>query len=107
MTIKTAVWCSLLRDEVSRAMTDIGPMPSIWLPIDEAEKDGRTLLLWFPKSTLPTELGEHVDAGLAIDGWYFTSPKGIDDGWKTTFGSIGKPTHFARIIGPSIFGPHP
>jgi hypothetical protein len=73
----------------------------MWEPIASAKKDGTPYLLWFPVSTLPEAIAVSVDdVGLAIDGWYFASPKAIDDGWTTAFGSIGEPTHFAEIRVP-------
>lgn len=89
----------------SRAM--IGSMAlfndgaAMWETIENAKRDGTVYLLWFPRSTLPREISDSVDVGLSIDGWYFSSPKEIDDGWQTAFGSIGEPTHFAKLCGPT------
>lgn len=66
-----------------------------WTPIDqlpEALKDGRPLLLHLPP-------GKNFDGG-AIEGWWFSSPKEIDDGWETIVGGLGEPTHFAEINAP-------
>lgn len=71
-----------------------------WKKIAEARKDGVLYLLWFPRSTLPPAIASTVDAGLAVYGWYFSSPKGTDNGWETPFGSIGEPTHFAGLSAP-------
>lgn len=73
----------------------------MWKPIAEARRDGTPYLLWYPASTLPDDLRKSADAGLAIDGWYFSSPKGMDDGWETVIGSIGEPSHFAKIQVPT------
>jgi len=72
----------------------------VWETIASAKRDGTPYLLWFPASTLPPAIAENADAGIAVDGWYFSSGKEIDDGWETPFGAIGEPTHFAKICVP-------
>ena len=67
-----------------------------WRPISEARRNGTEYLLWFPEDVLKGR-----NAG-AITGWYFSSPKKIDDGWETIIGSIGEPTMFAEIETPPI-----
>lgn len=72
-----------------------------WRPIAEAKKDGTTYLLWFPKSTLPEQIAEGCDAGLAIDGWYWVGVPGDDEGWATAFGHIGEPTYYQTLDVPT------
>lgn len=65
-----------------------------WQPIADAKRDGTEYLLWYPADILR---GRNEGA---ITGWWFSSPKEIDDGWETIIGSIGEPTHFAEIEAP-------
>lgn len=60
-----------------------------WETIDKAPKDGICILLYYHHS----QYGPDV----ICEGWWFSSPKGIDDGWETSFGFIGEPTHFCYI----------
>ena len=60
---------------------------SEWQPIETAPKDETSLLLFLP--------GKGI-----IEGWYFSSPKEIDDGWETIIGSIGEPTHWMPLPEP-------
>lgn len=62
-----------------------------WRPIETAPKDGTPVLLFFPA-------GPHH--GGAIEGWWFSSPKEIDDGWETIIGTIGEPTHWRPLPDP-------
>jgi hypothetical protein len=63
-----------------------------WRPIATAPKDGIAILLWYPDR-------ESFNPG-AIEGWYFSSPKEIDDGWETIIGTIGEPTHWMPLPEP-------
>jgi hypothetical protein len=61
-----------------------------WQPIDTAPKkwnDEICILLFIP------------DYGV-IEGWYFSSPKQIDDGWETIVGFIGDPTYWMPLPAP-------
>jgi hypothetical protein len=57
-------------------------------PISTAPKDGTLILLYFAETA--ASLGP-----LCCTGWWFKSPKEVDDGWETPFGSIGEPTHWS------------
>ncbi len=63
-------------------------------PIDTALKDGTAYLLFFP---FVLENGQMVFEGGWIEGYYFSSPKEIDNGWETIIGSIGEPTHWLPL----------
>ena len=63
-----------------------------WKPISEAKKDGRPYLLYFEKDAI---FGHRI-----LDGSYFRSPKGTDDGWETCIGFVGEPKYFAEINYP-------
>lgn len=54
-----------------------------WQDISTAPKDGTDLLLKYDESA--------IGGPVRIIGWYFSSPKQIDDGWETDIGSIGTP----------------
>jgi hypothetical protein len=60
------------------------------MPIASAPRENETsVLLYYPN--------HHG----WIEGWWFSSPKEIDDGWDTIIGSIGEPTHWLPVP------PHP
>ena len=59
-----------------------------WQPIETAPDDGYPVLLWYA----------NYDG--MIQGWWFSSPKGIDDGWETIIGTIGNPTHWMPLPDP-------
>ena len=61
---------------------------SVGNPIASAPQDGTPILLYFG--------GEYEGW---IEGWWFSSPKQIDDGWETIIGSIGEPTHWLEHPG--------
>lgn len=64
---------------------------SEWRPIETAKRDGTHVLLYTTSFN-----GEW----LTIEGWYFSSPKEIDDGWETEFGFHGEPTHWMPLPSP-------
>jgi hypothetical protein len=69
-----------------------------WFPIKEIPegmKDGTCLLLWFKSPNTTKEIGDIV-----VEGWWFSSPKGLDDGWETPLGFIGEPSYFAYLNSP-------
>lgn len=69
-----------------------------WIPIAEIPenmKDGTCILLWFSALNTHKSIGDVV-----IEGWWFKSPKEIDDGWETPMGSIGEPSFFAYLNPP-------
>lgn len=69
-----------------------------WIEIKdlpENMKDGTCLLLWFNTPNTPSHIGDVV-----IEGWWFSSPKEIDDGWETPMGFIGEPSFFAYLNPP-------
>ena len=63
-----------------------------WQPIATAPRDETSVLLYFSCNGI----GECQFHGV-IEGWYFSSPKEIDDGWETIIGSIGEPTHWMPL----------
>jgi hypothetical protein len=71
----------------------VGTMMIDWRPIAEARKDGTSYLLWYDG---PAD----VAVSGAIQGWWFSSPKGTDDGWETTIGFVGEPSMFAEVNFP-------
>ena len=70
-----------------------------WQPIETAPKDGTEILLHFRYSALREEPESFVSSG-----WWFSSPKQIDDGWLTDHGFIGEPTHWVALPKPPV--PH-
>lgn len=66
----------------------------MWRDIDTAARDGTRYLLFYPKDPVD------YDQNIVVEGWYFTSPKRIDDGWETCCGFIGEPTHFMSCPAP-------
>ena len=72
----------------------------IWRPIVEAKRDGTEYLLWYPGDRAIGSSGPGLEEGGAIQGWWFSSPKKLDDGWETVIGFIGEPTLFAEITFP-------
>lgn len=64
-----------------------------WMLVERAPRDGRHVLLLFA----PDEKRFILEEGGAIEGWYFSSPKEIDDGWETYLGSIGDPVAWAQL----------
>ncbi len=70
---------------------------SEWRPIYSAPTDGTEVLLWYPPDRRPGSSGPGLESGGAIQGWWFSSPKQIDDGWETVIGFIGDPTHWADL----------
>lgn len=60
---------------------------SEWQSIETAPKDGTVLLLYYPPVG-----GAPFDGW--IEGWWFSSPKKIDDGWETIIGTVGEPTYW-------------
>ena len=63
-----------------------------WQPIATAPRDETSVLLFYPANPV----GDFSMGGV-IEGWYFSSPKEIDDGWETIVGSIGEPTHWMPL----------
>lgn len=61
-------------------------------PIDSAPKD-RNILLRFPGNPFTDAVSEPF----WIEGYWFSSPKEIDDGWETEMGSLGEPTLWAEL----------
>jgi hypothetical protein len=53
-----------------------------WKPMLNAPKDGKDILLRFDN---------WGGSSVVVQGCWFSSPKEIDDGWETPFGSIGEP----------------
>lgn len=53
-----------------------------WRPIETAPKNGDMVLLYYVDGAVGC---------IAISGWWFSSPKQIDDGWETAIGFIGDP----------------
>lgn len=72
-----------------------------WNAIDSAPKDGTEILLWYPARRAPGRSSPGLDDGGAIQGWWFSSPKEIDDGWETVIGFVGEPTHWAELTEPN------
>lgn len=70
-----------LAELVARALARSVAGSDPWRTIESATKDETPRLLYFP-------------AKGAIEGWWFASPKEIDDGWETVIGFIGEPTHW-------------
>jgi hypothetical protein len=68
-----------------------------WQTIDSAPKDGTELLLHFSPDRTPGRDGPGIDEGGVIQGWWFSSPKEIDDGWETIIGFVGDPTHWMPL----------
>lgn len=62
-------------------------------PIWSAPKNGDVILLAFP----PDPERPIMRNGGWIEGWYHSSPKGLDDGWETVVGFIGEPTHWSNL----------
>lgn len=60
-------------------------------PIETAPKD-ITILLRFEAMPMYS-----ITEPTWIEGWWFSSPKEIDDGWETYFGFVGEPTHWAPM----------
>ncbi len=58
--------------------------------MEGAPLDGTSILLGFAESSL---------GPCWIEGWWFSSPKEIDDGWETVAGFIGDPSWW--VILPS------
>lgn len=66
-----------------------------WRAIDSAPRDEERILLFYPEV-------EGVPCDGIIEGWYFSSPKGLDDGWETIIGFIGEPTHWMPLPEPPL-----
>ena len=60
---------------------------SKWQLIETAPKDEESILLYYP------------DVGV-VEGYYFSSPKQLDDGWFTIFGAFGEPTRWQPLPPP-------
>ena len=71
-----------------------------WQPIETAPRDETPVLLFYA----PSETYGRPASGGIIEGWYFSSPKQIDDGWETIVGSIGEPTHWMPLPEPPKIG---
>lgn len=63
--------------------TKVGTELGGWRPIETAPRD-RQILLYIPGKG-------------AIEGWWFSSPKEIDDGWETIVGFWGDPTGWTEL----------
>jgi hypothetical protein len=72
-----------------------------WQPIETAPIETE-LLLWYPPEREPGRSGPGLDHGGAIQGWWFSSAKEIDDGWETVIGFIGEPTHWMPLPAPPM-----
>jgi hypothetical protein len=63
-----------------------------WIPIsgcpDRIKKNRIVVLLWFRETDVL-----NFSCG-AIEGWWF------ENGWETSIGSIGEPSHFAYLNRP-------
>lgn len=70
-----------------------------WKPIETAPKDC-DVLLWYEDDRPVGRDGPGLERGGAIQGWWFSSPKEIDDGWETVIGFIGEPTHWTELNTP-------
>lgn len=70
--------------------------PGDWQPIETAPKDEEQQILLLFETCSPYGYGD----SFVINGWWFSSPKGIDDGWETPLGFIGTPTHWAPVRFP-------
>ena len=61
-----------------------------WQPIATAPKDGTAVLLYI------------AEEDAVIEGWWFSSPKQIDDGWETVIGFWGEPTYWMPRLEPPL-----
>lgn len=63
-----------------------------WQTIDTAPKDGTEILLYYDQEGF---MG-------CVQGWWFSSPKEINDGWEFEWGFIGDPgpTHWMPLPEP-------
>src|SRR3989304_5829838 len=77
-----------LRDAIAAALLEAA---GEWQPIETAPRDGTEILL---ATTLFD--GEPV----IVSGWWFSSPKEIDDGWETPVGFHGDPPHWRHLPAP-------
>lgn len=69
-----------------------------WRSIDHCPRDGTHWLFLFDDVN---GLQGH------IEGWWFSSPKQIDDGWETIIGFIGEPAYFQALPPPPNGTPKP
>jgi hypothetical protein len=74
---------------------------SEWQLIKTVPKDGRSVLLFTPPSSALTDAPYYSTGGMWV-GYWFSSPKEIDDGWQepTFGGSPGdawEPTHWMPL----------